>query len=276
MKTILTIVFALLLTLSIPAGSALALGVYDPIPIQIINPTGSNPNQGVINSLNGVSNAINAQTQATQDAQLQQQLAALDLVCVTRETAQIRATDGSIQTNKMIADYRNNTMAHMDLSNPANVADANAYIKYLYTYITAQTTQLNNALIKDCQKTTTMQVQQTAPATVLQCNGKSWTVCPAGTTFTCPSTGDAQCLLPTPQTVTAQTTNQTVTQEQPKTAPPAIKAKTVVANTSLVKPKMHTVANPVASTSKDATQPTITPAPAKKGLWAWFKGLFGF
>ena len=32
----------------------------------------------------------------------------------------------------------------------------------------------------------------------------------------------------------------------------------------------------IASTSKDTTQPAITPSPAKKGLWSWFKGLFGF
>lgn len=110
------------------------------------------------------------------------------------------------------------------------------------------------------------------------CNGKSWKACPAGQTFSCPSTGDPQCLLPTPQTDAAPKINETVILVQPKTAPPTIKEKKIVTSTSLLKPETPIVAtSSVASTSADmVTQPASAPVTQKKGFWSWFRGLFWF
>lgn len=125
------------------------------------------------------------------------------------------------------------------------------------------------------------QVQQTAPTQGLQCNGKSWSECPVGSNFFCPSSGDASC---TPQQQsqvdTPPSTINTVVQETPKVTPPIVKDKPPTISTPPAKQKAPTVSNSVASTFKDVPQLTNAPiAPEqtkKKVIWSWFKGLFGF
>ena len=303
MKNILFI-FALLLTLVVPTGSALALGVYDPIPVQLLTPTGGDPYQGVENGLNGISNAINAQTKAIQDAQTQQQLAALDQNCVTYVTAYINSKDTYIkETDQMIKSYIAQNEGK-SLSDEEERAYA-SHLKYLYTLRGVQNQKYTDITINQCSKLTLnasciksngpnaemksydaitgaiqckcssgyvwssassacviQQNQQTAPTSVLQCNGKSWPLnaCPAGTTFACPPTGDAQCLQLTPQAV----------------APPTTKAKSATVSASLTKQETPAVASPVTNTFKYVPQPTSTPVQAKRGFWSWFKGLFWF
>lgn len=122
------------------------------------------------------------------------------------------------------------------------------------------------------------QVQQAAPTQGLQCNGKSWSACPAGYNFFCPTSGDASCTpQQQPQTVAPPSTINIVTQEPPKVTSPAANNKPAVVNTPPAKQKVPAVSNSVASTSKDVPQLTDTPVQTKKkGVWSWFKGLLGF
>jgi len=150
MKNII-ITFASLLVLVIPSVSSAmppsGFGYNDPIQVQLIPPFGGYPIQGLENGLSNISDAIKAQTKALLDAQRQQQIAALNAKCVSDVTAQVRAKDGSIETQKMIDDFISKNSTGGD---PGKMQAAASHLNYLYSFINSQNTQLHNVLIKSC------------------------------------------------------------------------------------------------------------------------------
>jgi hypothetical protein len=253
--------------------------------------------QGIINGLTGISDAINAQTKALQIAQKQQQIASLDQTCVNGMVAQINAKDKYIkQVDQMIDEYTNVTMKNMDMSNPVNAQQANSYLNYLFTLKARQNDLYFSYILNGCANYKP-QVQQTAPTTGTQCNGKSWNACPTGQRFYCPATGDAQCVTdqpsglqcngkawsncPSGQSFFCPTTgdaqckiNEVPVVTMPVTSviqPPAQVQKQAVSKAEQVntKPTTETGVKP---------QPTVAPT-IHAGLiprfWAWFTSLLG-
>ena len=101
--------------------------------------------------------------QAAHDAQIQQQIAALDPACVKNVTSQVRAKDGSAQTNQAIKD----TLAKGSTSDPVVRAQVIPYLNYLYSLIADQNAQLNNVLIKYCPKYVPPVIQQSISTTIV-------------------------------------------------------------------------------------------------------------
>ncbi len=216
--------------------------------------------QSITNGLNDISNAINTQTKVFQDALRQQQIETLDPTCVSSVVAQVRAKDGSAETQRMIDEYRNEMETTMDMSNPVVAQQASSYLNYLYKYLEAQNTQLFNLLIQYCPKYLAPQVQQAAPSTNLQCNGKAWLDCPAGQRFFCPASGDAQCVIDQAPEVTVPTTD---TVQSPTNFQKSVEK---TSNTEPV----------VESDTGTAPAPASTFKPGLiLRLWSWFTGLFG-
>lgn len=217
--------------------------------------------QNITNGLSDIGNSINTQTRVFQDTLRQQQIGLLDPACVSSVVAQVRAKDGSVETQRMIDEYRNEMETAMDMSNPVVAQQATSYLNYLYRYLETQNTQLFNLLIQYCPKKIAPQVQQTAPSTSLQCNGKAWLDCPTGQRFFCPATGDAQCVIDQVPEVAIQTidTIQTPTSFQETTE------KTKRERTGSIKEKDTDTTSAPASTFK----PGLI-----LRLWSWFTGLF--
>ncbi len=145
-----SILFTLLLAFSIPSGIALAF-INDNLQVQLVTPFGGDPNQGVVNGLNDVSNAIRAQTQALQDAQIQQKIDALDQACVKQVTEYINAKDAYIKSiDKTIEDIQNNYRNTKDMSDPKNINDMNSQLNYLYTLRGRQSKYYKQLIIENC------------------------------------------------------------------------------------------------------------------------------
>jgi len=288
MKNIFKITFALLLFITIPSGVALASNLEDTMQ----NYQTQQQVQSITNGLSDISNSINIQTRVFQDALRQQQIGVLDPACVSSVVAQVRAKDGSVETQKMIDDYGIEMATKMDMSNPVVAQQASSYLNYLYKYLEFQDTQLFNLLIQYCPKNVVPQVQQTVPSTNFQCNGKEWSACPTGQKFFCPATGDAQCM-PSSDTMCngkswgpceagskfycpSSGDAQCIKNEAPVVTIPT--TKNIQPSTEIQKP----VSNNKQVKAEPTTDVNNTPAPTStyhKGLiprfWSWFTGLFG-
>lgn len=181
-----------------PTSTALAW-MPETIYVQNVNPF---ENQNLVDALNGIRSSIDASTKAYQNTLLQQQLNSLDQSCVKQVVEHIRSKDTALATyDKQIDAYINGTMKTLDMSNPINAAQANAYLNSLYTIRNRQIDFYYQLVIDNCKgyvppKPVTAQQQG------IQCNGKSWNNCPAGQRFYCPATGDAQCIIDQPVTPT--------------------------------------------------------------------------
>lgn len=153
---------------------------------------GINKNQDLINSLFSLGNAINANTKAIQDAQMQRRIDALNSDCVRQITMEIKERDTALkQLDQVIDKYINDTMNHMDMSFPENAAAANAVLNPLYSERAKLVDYYLNLLIEHCLKYTTAQTQQTNPVSVAQCSNKH--AYPAGQDVWRPITIDSLC-----------------------------------------------------------------------------------
>jgi hypothetical protein len=289
MKDTLKITVALILAIAIPSGVAFASNLEDTMQ----NYQTQQQVQSITNGLSDISNSINTQTRVFQDALRQQQIGVLDPACVSSVVAQVRAKDGSVETQKMIDDYRNG-MTLRDMSNPSDATAAASYLNYLYRYLEAQNTQLFNLIIQYCPKNVVPQVQQTAPSTNLQCNGKAWSACPTGQNFYCPTTGDAQCTLSSSIVCNGKSWGacdagskfycpssgdpQCIMNEAPVVTIPT--TKNIQPSTEIQKPINNSKQIKAEQTTKAGTISEPAPTSYHQGLlqrsWSWFKSLFGF
>lgn len=244
----------------------------------------------------GITDAINAQTKMFKDALTQQQIAALPASCVQRLRADIAANDTYIRdTEKMIADFNAKNVGKQ-FTAEEEVSNAST-LNHLSTLISVQRQRYTNEIIRICsqeRQQQNQQLQQPAVSTGIQCNGKSWGNCPAGTTFSCPASGDPQCLSNQPSKNSATEWSQSAAgkftalleAQRAKTpvapvesvggsggsgsmAAPAkqrIAADTEAISTTVA---MEAVAG-TSSTPKEEESPSYI-----SRIWAWFTGLFG-
>lgn len=201
-NTFRTILF-LLLVLTVPSTPVLALGLNDSVRVELVGPFGANPNQGIIDALSGVSNAIKRNTEASQNTVLQKHIDALNPECVRQVQAQIKekATDLQ-QIDRMINDY---IAKNSNNSDPDASRVAASHLNSLSIQRGMIVQDYTNKLIDYCSKATASEPQKSVPSSTLLCNGKSWNACPAGKNFYCPASGDAQCTLNQPVVVDTKT-----------------------------------------------------------------------
>lgn len=139
-------IIILLLIFGISSMSAFAW-TQPTIYVQDVNPFA---NQNLINSIDSATNAINTQTKALQDAQMQQKIDSLNQECVTLVNDAIDKQYTGLKTiDKNIADYRAK-MEHMDLSNPDARDSANRYINSLYTQRSIVVKSYQQVVIDKC------------------------------------------------------------------------------------------------------------------------------
>lgn len=226
---------SLIFTIVLPLNSALALGLE------------SDKYQGIVNGLYDIGNSIDAQTKMLKDALLQQQMAGLNRECAAILAAEISAKDTYIkETEQKIKDYTaQNAGKPHDASENIEIAGTLNHLynliaiqKERYTNIIIRECSiptLNASCVKangshaemksynasgaQCQCVSgygwngsaciASQAQQPASPSITgrQCNGKSWGECPTGTTFSCPASGDPQCLSKQPVKVSVSPSN---------------------------------------------------------------------
>ena len=274
--------FAALLAFIIPSGSALAFWYDQTVYIQEVHPYGIDPRQGVINGLFDLTNAIKANTKASQDAQTQQQIESLYPECVRQVTAYINASDTYLkQTDQAINDYiATNVGKSHTPQEEATIAD---HLVTLYTLRAAQNQRYINLTIKQCSYSTLnaacikssgpnaemKSYDATTGAVQCKCaSGYVWNssacVVPqrssAGNTI---SNGNAVAVKPPVEQPTAPTS-------RPKETPPVVHKATAVTPPTTTVPKVSSTTE-----SKETTTPVY-----HKGLvqimWSWVIGLFGF
>jgi hypothetical protein len=245
----------------------------------------------------GITDAINAQTRVLKDALTQQQMSVLPASCVQRLRADIEANDTYIRdTEKMIADINaKNAGKALDAEEMASNAST---LNHLYTLISVQKQRYTNEIIRICSQERTQQpqvpqVQQIAPVTGTRCNGKSWGTCPTGTTFSCPASGDPQCIsnLPTGGNTAADkfTALLNASKKAAASRPPALTGGhggsgaaivySSVSDGTVAKTTNDPESDIKASSTEDRSVNAHLLQPGQKirvRLWSWFRGLFGY
>ena len=143
MKTIIKIIIPLLVTL---VYSNFALAWTQPtIYVQDVN------SQNYINSVNSVSDAIKANTEAFQSAVLQQKIDMLDKTCVNNAIADIRNRETYIKDlDKEIADYIDKNVTHGNMSDPNQSQVVQAHLNFDYKIRKQQIQNYWDIVINTC------------------------------------------------------------------------------------------------------------------------------